>query len=49
VTNVEPLELILVLLIVGVIVYAALRGGRYRRAPRARYRRGARVRSRRLF
>jgi hypothetical protein len=46
---VEPLELILIILLVAVILYAVFRGGTYRRGPRAHYRRGTHVRNRRLF
>jgi len=46
---VEPLELILVLLLIGVVLYAVFRGRGYRRGPRSHYRRGTHVRNRRLF
>jgi hypothetical protein len=46
---VEPIELILVLLLIGAILYAVFRGGSYRRGPRPHYRRGTHVRNRRLF
>ena len=45
----STIELLLVLALIGVILYAAFRGGRYRRGPRAHYRRGTHVRNRRLF
>ena len=45
-----PLELILVLLLVGAILWAVARGrGGVRRGPRSHYRRGTYVRNRRLF
>jgi len=46
---VEPLELILVILLIAAILYAVFRGGTYRRGPRAHYRRRTHVRNRRLF
>lgn len=45
----DALELILVLLLIGAILYAVFRGGRYRRGPRPHYRRSTWVRNRRLF
>jgi hypothetical protein len=46
---VEPVQLILILLLIGAILYAVFRGGSIRRGPRAHWRRGTHVRNRRLF